>query len=106
MKRFFVIASLLVVSFQVLSMGKGPGINHNCIHVISMADNMFYFKSDKDVSSANIEVYSHRTGEKVLSQVIEVKHTTVNFQNMEAGDYIILITKGEFRRKYVYHKRG
>lgn len=86
------------------SMKKGPGINHNCIFVISMTDDIFYFKSDKEILSANVDVYDNKTGKKAISQVVTGKRTIVDLNAQEPGDYIILITRGDFKRKYVYHK--
>jgi hypothetical protein len=104
MKRLIILTCILSLGFSAWSMEKGPGINHNCIHVISMADDTFYFKSDKDVAGASVEVYNYKTGDKIKSQVIKGKHTSVSLHGQDAGDYIILITKGDFKRKYVYHK--
>lgn len=106
MKRLILVACVLTISFSAFSMKSGPGrdINHNCIYVISMTDNIFYFKSDKYIDGAKVDVYSYETGEKVMSQVVAEKRTSINFSAQPAGDYIILITKGGFKRKYVFHK--
>jgi hypothetical protein len=103
MKRFILLTCVLVIGSSAWSM-KGPGINHNCIHVISMDADLFYFKSDKEITGATIDVYDYKTGNKVLSQVVTEKRTIVDLYSQQAGDYIILITKGDFKRKYVYHK--
>jgi hypothetical protein len=97
---------MLALGFSASSMNTNPGrgINHNCIHVISMSNNQFNFKSDKDVSGATVDVYDFKTGKKVMSQTITDKHTTIDLSSQDAGDYIVLITKGDFKRKYVYHK--
>ena len=57
------------------------------------------------MDGAVIDVYSYKTGDKVMSDVIKSKKNVVNMQALESGDYIILITKGEFKRKYVFHKK-
>lgn len=104
MKPLIIVSFLLAIGSSAFSMKKGPGLNHNCIRVISMTHEMFYFKSDKEISGANVEVYEHKTGKKVISQVINKKRTIIDFFDLEPGDYIILVTKGEFKRKYVYRK--
>jgi hypothetical protein len=106
MKRLIIVACVLTISFSASSMKTAPGrgINHNCIYVISMSDDIFYFKSDKYIDGAKVDVYSHETGEKVMSQVIDARRTGVNLSAQLPGDYIILITKGGFKRKYVFHK--
>lgn len=98
---------MVAIGFSASSMKKHPrrNINHNCIHVISMANDIFYFKADGDFVGANIDVYDHKTGEKVISQVVEHRKTIVDMYFQAAGDYIILITKGELKQKYVYHKK-
>ena len=104
MKPLIILTLALLISSSAWSMKKGPGINHNCIHVTSMADNVFQFKSDKDINGATIDVYEYKTGKKVISQVVTGKRTTIDLSGQEAGDYIILITKSNFKRKYVYHR--
>ena len=95
------------IGFSASSMKKGPrrGIEHNCIHVISMENDIFYFKSDRDVAGAAIEVYDYKTGNKVISDTITSKKMIVDLHFQTPGDYIILITKGDFKRKYVFHRR-
>ena len=106
MKRSVLVACILAIHFAALSVKADPGqgVNHNCIYVISMTDNIFYFKSDKYIDGAKVEVYSHETGEKVMSQVVAEKRTSIDLSAQVPGDYIILITKGGFKRKYVFHK--
>jgi hypothetical protein len=72
--------------------------------VISSDHGIFYFKSDRDVDGAVIEVFEYKTDGKVISAKIDMKKTVLNFNDQKPGDYIIMITKGEFRRKYVFHK--
>ena len=102
-----ILTCMLAIGFSASSMKNHPrrNINHNCIQVISMANDVFYFKSDGDFAGANIDVYDYKTGEKVLSQVVEHRKTIVDMYFQPAGDYIILITKGELKQKYVYHKK-
>lgn len=96
---------MLAISFSASSTEKpGRSMNHNCIHVLSMSNDVFYFKSDKDVAGAVIEVYNYKTGEKVISTIVENKKTLIDLHPQKPGDYIILITKGEFKRKYVFHR--
>lgn len=104
MKRLIALVFMLSAGYTMWSMNPGHGLNHNCIHVISMTDGTFHFRSDRDVAGASIEVYSYKTGEKVLTQTIKEKRTSVSLRAQEPGDYIILITKGDFKRKYVYHR--
>ena len=99
---------MLAIGFSATSMKNGPrrnNIGHNCIHVLSMDHGGFYFKSDRDVAGAAIDVYSYKTGDKVKSDVIKNKKTILDMHSLEPGDYIILITKGDFKRKYVFHKK-
>jgi hypothetical protein len=107
MKRLVILTCMLAISFSASSMKNGPGrgINHNCIHVLAMDRDIFYFKSDSELTGADIEVYDYKTGNKVISQVIERKKTIVDLHFQTPGDYIILITKGDFKRKYVFHKK-
>jgi len=108
MKRLVFVACVLAMNAYAFSLKADPGrgINHNCIYVISMTDDIFYFKSDKYIDGAKVDVYSHETGEKVLSQVVDQKRTSINLSGQVPGDYIILITKGGFKRKYVFHKEA
>lgn len=96
---------MLAISFSASSTEKPRrSMDHNCIRVLSMSNDIFYFKSDKDVVGAVIDVYDYKTGKKVMSETIESKKTLVDLYAQKPGDYIILITKGEFKRKYVFHR--
>ena len=98
---------MLAIVVPATSMNKNPrrSLQHNCIHVTAMDKDAFYFKSDREMDGAVIDVYSYKTGDKVMSDVIKSKKNVVNMQALESGDYIILITKGEFKRKYVFHRK-
>lgn len=104
MKRLIILTCLFALGSSAWSMKKGPNINHNCVSAISMADNMFYFKSDRELLHATVDVYDYQTEKKIISQVITGKRTTIDLNGREPGYYIILITKGDFKRKYVYEK--
>ncbi len=107
MKRIIILFCMLAITFSALSMkkGHGRGMQHNCILVISSDHDMFYFKSDREVNGAVIEVFEYKTDEKVISGAIDSRKTVVDFTELKSGDYIIMITKGEFRRKYVFRKK-
>ena len=96
--------SLLAFSEPMFSSDPGQGLNHNCIHVVAMSDGLFQFTYDRDVAGADIEVFRYDNGKKVLSASVKAKRTQVSLRDQAPGDYIILITRGDFRRKYVYHK--
>ncbi len=98
---------MLAITFSALSMtnGHGSGMQHNCILVISSDNDMFAFKSDREVDGAVIEVFEYKTDEKVISGTIDSRKTTLDFSEFKSGDYIIMITKGEFTRKYVLSKK-
>ena len=107
MKRLLVLACMIAIAYSASSMNKGPrrSVQHNCIHVISMDNDIFYFKSDREVAGAVVDVYDYKSGVKVMSHVISGKKTIVDLYAQVPGDYIILITKGDFNRKYVFHKK-
>ena len=90
---------MLAITFSASSMkkGHGSGMQHKCILVISSDHDMFYFKSDREMNGAVIEVFEHKTDEKVISGAIDSRKTVVDFTEFKSGDYIIMITKGEFK---------
>lgn len=98
---------MLAMAFSALAVkkGHGGGMQHNCIYVISSENDMFYFKSDREMNGAVIEVFEYKSDEKVISATIDSKKTIVDFNDQMPGDYIIMITKGDFKRKYVFHKK-
>lgn len=105
MKRFIIFACLLTLTFSASAMKKRPRNQSKQIHVISAAIDIFYFKSHPGLDGATIDIYDFTTGEKVLSDVIKKRRTIIDLYFQKPGDYIILITKDDFKRKYVFHRK-
>lgn len=98
---------MLATAFSASAMKNRPhrNLQHNCIYVIAMDNEIFYFKSDKDVAGATIKVYDFKTGTEVMSDTITNKKMILDFYSKKPADYIIMITKGDFERRYVFQKK-
>jgi hypothetical protein len=107
MKNLLALTLILASAFSASAMKKKPhhNLQHNCIYVTSMDHRLFCFKSDHDVAGATINVYNFKTDALVISDTIQAKNMAVDFSSMEPGDYIIMITKGDFSRRYVFERR-
>lgn len=107
MKKLVVLTVIFATAFSASAMKIRPrrNINHNCIHVIAVDNEIFYFKSDRDVDGAAISVYDFKTGQEVLADTITKKKTIIDMYLQKPADYIIIITKGDFSRRYVFEKR-
>jgi hypothetical protein len=107
MKNLVALTLLLATAFTASAMRNRPhrNLQHNCIYVTSMDHGLFCFKSDRDVAGAAINVYDFKTGGVVISDTIENKKTIVDLHTQTPGDYIIMITKGDFARRYVFERR-
>lgn len=107
MKKLVVLTVIFATAFSASAMKIRPrrNINHNCIHVIAVDNEIFYFKSDRDVDGAAINVYDFQTGKEVLADTITKKKTIIDMYLQKPADYIIMITKGDFSRRYVFEKR-
>lgn len=107
MKKLVVLTIMFATAFSVSAKDKGPrhNINHNCIHVITMNNEFFCFKSDRDVAGAAITVYDFQTKQEVIADTITSKTMVLNLSLQKPADYIILITKGDFVRRYVFEKK-
>jgi hypothetical protein len=107
MKNLTVLILVFATTFSASAMRNRPGrkLEHNCIYVLSMDADLFYFKSDRDVDGAAINVYDFKTGNVVISDTIHSKKTIIDLYFQKPGDYIIMITKGDFTRRYVFERR-
>jgi hypothetical protein len=107
MKNLLVFTLLFATAFSASAMRSRPrrNLQHNCINVISMDAELFYFKSDHDVEGATINVYDFKTGDVVISDTIHSKKTIIDLYFQKPGDYIIMITKGDFSRRYVFQRK-
>jgi hypothetical protein len=73
------------------------------IHVISKRLDIFYFKVQKEVIGAEIEVYSE-SGDKLMQDTITEKRTLIDFYYENPGHYIIKIKKGDVVQSFDYYK--
>jgi hypothetical protein len=107
MKNLVALTLVLATAFSASAMKSKPhrNLQHNCIYVTSMDHHLFSFKSDRDVAGATINVYNFKTDALVMSDTIHAKNMAVDFSSLDAGDYIIMITKGHFSRRYVFERR-
>jgi hypothetical protein len=76
---------------------------HSSVHVLAKRLDIFYFKVDKDIIGAEIEVYSD-SGEKLITGVITQRHAIIDFFYENPGHYIIKINKGDFHESFDYEK--
>ena len=104
MKSQVILTCLLVISSSSWAGQKCRSTSDDCVHVISRQSDAFYFKVTKSIIGAEVDVFS-ATGEKVVSRVITSKHTLVDLYFQNAGQYSIVIRKGEFSQKFVYNKK-
>ena len=107
MKNLIVLTFILTSALSASAMKNRPhhNVQHNCIYVIAMDNEIFYFKSDKDVAGAAISVYDFQTKKEVMTDTITNKKMILDFYSQKPADYIIMITKGDFERRYVFQKK-
>ena len=107
MKNLVALTLMIAIGFSASAMKnrRRRNVQHNCIYVISMDHDLFYFKSDRDVAGAAINVYDFKTGAVVIADTIQSKKTIVDLYFQTPGDYIIMITKGDFSRRYVFERK-
>jgi hypothetical protein len=107
MKSIIVLTLVFATTFSASAMKNRPhhNVQHNCIYVIAMDNEIFYFKSDKDVAGATIHVYDFKTDKEVMTDTITTRKMILDFYSQKPADYIIMITKGDFERRYVFEKK-
>jgi hypothetical protein len=99
MKRTAIITCLfIVISSGLLAKPKRPEIQ-----VLSKRFDIFYFKVQKEVIGAEIEVYSE-SGEKLMQDTITEKRTLIDFYYERPGHYTIKIKKGDIVESFDYYK--
>lgn len=101
MKKLTVLTFLLLISASAFS-EKAP---HSPVRVLSTKSDIFYFKVDKDLIDATIEVYNEK-GEKLISDSVKRRKTIIDFYNEEAGHFTIKIVKGNMEEQFDYVKKN
>jgi len=102
MKIITILTCLLVISGAAVAKelkAKGPA----SIKVLSVKSDIFYFKVDKELIGATIEVYNAK-GELLITDAVRHQKTIVDFYNEAPGNFTIKIKKGEMEEEFLYIK--
>jgi hypothetical protein len=75
------------------------------VKVLSTKRDIFYFKVDKEMVGAMLEVFD-KHGTKVIEQRIDKRKVLVDFYYDQPGKYSIRISRGEVERLFEYEKVG
>lgn len=73
------------------------------ISVPSKHKNLFVLKADQDFMGATVEVY-HSNGDLVTAYTLQKRKVIIYFCDVEAGEYIIRVVKGNKQQEFKYQK--
>jgi len=64
---------------------------------------VFYFKVDKELLGAELEIYS-QDGVKLLTQKLDHRKVLIDFYYENPGKFIIMIKKGDIQEEFSFVK--
>lgn len=75
------------------------------VHVDAMqTDNHRFVFSNKKMRGAKVEVY-HANGELITAQKLIRRKLIIDFSDVRAGSYTIVVKKGETKKEFQFEKR-
>jgi hypothetical protein len=105
MKHIFIITCLILATTSAFAKKKGTPSkeDHPAVHVLSRNLDTFFFRVDKEMIGAALEIFS-ADGQKLQSIILTKKHGLIDFYYETPGTYKIVFRKGDVVENFDYNK--
>jgi hypothetical protein len=100
MRKIILLTCMLSISLIALADKIGA---KSLVHVMSNRMDVFYFKVDKELLGAELEIYS-QNGIKLFTQKISHRKVLIDFYFENPGNFIIMVRKGDTLEEFNFTK--